>query len=55
MIWSFLTDLNYCVTLGLENPMENVQVHDLMCYCMTFCELHSFKTPLLQLLNLLIT
>ena len=52
MIWSFLTGLNYCVILGLENPMKNVQVHNLMCYCMTFCELHSFKTPLLQLLNL---
>ena len=54
MIWSFLTGLNYCVTLGLENPMENVQVHNLMCYCMTFCELHIFKTPLLWLLNLLV-
>ena len=29
MLWSLLTALNYCVTLGLENPMENVQVHDL--------------------------
>ena len=34
-VWSFLAGLNYCATLqvGLYNPMENVQVHDLMCYC----------------------
>ena len=40
------TSLNYCATLGLENPMENVQVCDLMCYCATFGELHIFKIPL---------
>ena len=55
MVWSFLIDLNYCVTLGLENPMENVQVHHLMCYYMSFSELHISKTPLVRLLNLLIT
>ena len=50
-----LTGLNYCATLGLENLMENVQVHDLMCYRATFDEWHTFKAPLVQLLNLLIT
>ena len=50
-----LTDLNYCVTLGLESHMENIQVHDLMCYYMTFGEFHISKTPLVRLLNLLIT
>ena len=30
------TSINCSATLGLENPMENVQVHDLMCYCTTF-------------------
>ena len=40
MVWSFLIGLNYCGTLGLENPMENVQVGDLLCYCSTFSELH---------------
>ena len=33
-----LTGLNYCMILGLENPMENVQVRNLcmMCYYVTF-------------------
>ena len=55
MVWSYLIGLNYCVTLGLENVMENVQVCDLMCYCTTFGELHILKTLLVPLLNLLIT
>ena len=33
--------------------MKNVQVSDLMCYYATFGKLHTFKTPLVGLLNLL--
>ena len=37
----------------LHHSMENVLVHDLICYCTTFGELHFLKTTLIRLLNLL--
>ena len=45
MVWSFSAGLDYYAILGLENPMENVQVHDLTCYCATFVNCTFLKLP----------